>query len=449
LTKARRSVRADGEPPCVHANSLYSELDGFLQEVSDFLQSELAGGAEIPFELASSSSARGRTPLYCYRPLTGEFIRRREAALKELASYPAARQSLAGAQGADRYLLSHGISRVPVASGERGDLLVRVLLNDLFAEQSTFELSPARVREVLAGLIDSQALGTDELTILATLHGVALGSSAVELASGLRLLRPDALSDAPEGALNTAEPALMVLFNAHSADGAAAIEQGREVLADLLRALRLYADGRVTLGQLAWARLGQGSWTPLSLGTKGHSRGALLIATEQEDELRAFCNLVSRRAPCGNELAWALERFEMGCERTCEFQALSDYLLALEALLDPDGTSPGSLAWRFAALCVAVEARAELAEGVTQAFALERGVISGVARRDRAGEELIRSLAQNLRALLCDVICGHLDADLISLADRLLGDGVELSPNSDAEDDPWQSEQLQLAGSPG
>ena len=41
----------------------------------------------------------------------------------------------------------------------------------------------------------------------------------------------------------------------------------------------------------------------------------LVVTAEQEDELRAFCNLVSRRAPHGNELAWALRRFELGCER--------------------------------------------------------------------------------------------------------------------------------------
>ncbi len=41
----------------------------------------------------------------------------------------------------------------------------------------------------------------------------------------------------------------------------------------------------------------------------------LVVTPEQEDELRAFCNLVSRRAPHDNELAWALRRFELGCER--------------------------------------------------------------------------------------------------------------------------------------
>ena len=41
----------------------------------------------------------------------------------------------------------------------------------------------------------------------------------------------------------------------------------------------------------------------------------LVVTAEQEDELRAFCSLVSRRTPHANELAWAVRRFELGCER--------------------------------------------------------------------------------------------------------------------------------------
>ena len=107
------------------------------------------------------------------------------------------------------------------------------------------------------------------------------------------------------------------------------IAHGREVLADLLRALRLFGDGRVTLGPLAWARAaGERRWSTVPLGVSGRPHGMLVVAAEQEDELRAFCNLVSRRAPHGNELAWALRRFELGCERPSAYEGLSDHLLA-------------------------------------------------------------------------------------------------------------------------
>ena len=83
----------------------------------------------------------------------------------------------------------------------------------------------------------------------------------------------------------------------------------------------------------------------------------LVVTAEHEDELRAFCNLVSRRAPNGNELAWALRRFLMGCERASPGEALTDHLLALRALLEPEGPSSGLLAGRLAALCATPETR--------------------------------------------------------------------------------------------
>ncbi len=197
----------------------------------------------------------------------------------------------------------------------------------------------------------------------------------------------------------------------------------------LLRALRLFGDGRVALGRLAWARAGTGAWVPLALPWGGRPHGMLVVTPEQEDELRAFFNLVSRRAPRDDDrLAWALARFEMGCERTTELQALSDYLLALRAMLEPEGQSSGLLAGRVATLCAIPSERAAMTERVARTIALERAVVEGAARgvvRGGAGSAakgpakagagasaLIRELAENLRALLRDVLCGHLAPDL-------------------------------------
>jgi len=192
------------------------------------------------------------------------------------------------------------------------------------------------------------------------------------------------------------------------------------VLKDLLRALRLFGDGRVTLGALAWARVGAGSWNPVALGAGGRPHGMLVVSAEQEDELRAFCNLVSRRAPDGNELAWALRRFELGCERASAYEALSDHLLALRALLEPEGLASGLLAGRIAALCATPENRAKLTKRMVKAQTLERAAIAGTAGEHAAGVNLARDVADHLRALLRDVICGHLDPNLAALADELL-----------------------------
>lgn len=72
-----------------------------------------------------------------------------------------------------------------------------------------------------------------------------------------------------------------------------------------------------------------------------------------------------------------------------------------------------------------------LAERTLKAIALERRAIAGVAEERMSAINLARELSDHLRALLRDVVCGHLPADLGSLADELLlrGDeeGEELS----------------------
>ena len=192
------------------------------------------------------------------------------------------------------------------------------------------------------------------------------------------------------------------------------------MLGELLRALRLFGDGRVALGPLAWARIGDDAWSAVALGAAGGPHGMLVVTVDQEDELRAFCNLISRRAPHGNQLAWALRRFELGCERDSSFEALSDHLLALRALLEPEGPSSGLLAGRLAALCATPEHRAALSERIAAAVTLERALIAGSPGRRARGQALSGEMADHLRALLRDVICGHLDLDLPAVADGLL-----------------------------
>jgi hypothetical protein len=59
---------------------------------------------------------------------------------------------------------------------------------------------------------------------------------------------------------------------------------------------------------------------------------------------------------------------------------------------------------------------------VAHAAALERAVIAGVAPDDAALQPLVDEMTAWLRALLRDVLCGHLDSDLRSVADGLLAE---------------------------
>jgi hypothetical protein len=132
--------------------------------------------------------------------------------------------------------------------------------------------------------------------------------------------------------------------------------------------------------------------------------------------------LAHTRAPAIGrpELAWALARFEMGCERSSELEALSDHLLALRALLEPEGPASGLLAGRLAALCAVPKERAGLTRRVLKAVALERDVITGAAVEHASCDALVAELAGHLRAVLRDVLCGHLPPDLVRCADALL-----------------------------
>jgi hypothetical protein len=116
----------------------------------------------------------------------------------------------------------------------------------------------------------------------------------------------------------------------------------------------------------------------------------------------------------------------MGCERLAPFEALTDYLLALRALLEPEGPASGRLAQRLAAICARPGDRAALAERTAHAISLERAVITGLAAARTGVDSLVEELAEHLRAILRDALCGHLDADLRSVADELLAEAAAL-----------------------
>jgi hypothetical protein len=413
----------------VRNSTLHGILEAFTADSAGQLASETANGAEIPFEVIEERG--GSAPLYCYRPLTGAFIRERLGLLSALPTYAPAARALAALEGVESYLRERGEAWISGDARERADAALRCFLGTVFAERSEFGFDPHRFEAAYEDLERALYEGRCITTVIAPLLGVALDPATKELAlgDGLALVRGDTVPDAPGDAVwgagsaehPHAEPnVLAVLTVAQERSAPAPVSVARARFHRVLTALRLFERGGYAFGPIAWTRVDSGAWRPVALGGSGRPRFLTLISASQEDELRAFCNLISRRTPSGGELAWALARFEMGCERLAPFEALTDYLLALRALLEPEGPGSGRLAQRLAVICARPEERAALAERTAHAISLERAVITGLAPAEPRADALVEELAEHLRAMLRDALCGHLDTDLRAVADGIL-----------------------------
>ncbi len=142
--------------------TLHTALRGFADDAAAALAADVAAGEEVPFELAAEGTTR-RTgvPLYCYRPLTGAFIRERLGSLVRFASYAPAARVLRGVDGLDGYLQARGEPRVPRDPGDRADAALHVFLERLFEDSSDFTLTDERFTrahsELEAAVVDRRA----------------------------------------------------------------------------------------------------------------------------------------------------------------------------------------------------------------------------------------------------------------------------------------------------
>ncbi|HLH14715.1 MAG TPA: hypothetical protein VKV16_07980, partial [Solirubrobacteraceae bacterium] len=380
-------------------------------------------------------------PLYCYRPLTADFIAQRLGMLVALESYAPAARALEASGGVELYLRCRGVPPSSVDAHPRAlaELALRELLARVFEERSGFELHPERFELAYAEL--ERAIYADRcLTeVIAPLYGVDLDARTEELAigDGVSIVRAHTLAGVPSELTAGEHPPLLLLLRvAHEPGEQPSPAFARARLRRVLTALRLFERGAYALGPIGYSRLDAGAFAPVALGFGGRPRRLTLIPRDSEDELRAFCNLIARRLPRpgsgggpdrsgSGELSWALARFEMGCERAAAFESLTDHLLALRALLEPEGPGSGRLAQRLSMICAAPPQRAALAQQTARAIALERAVIAGLASSDTELELLADEMAEHLRAILRDILCGHLDTDVRAVADELLAESVK------------------------
>jgi hypothetical protein len=405
--------------------ALHDALRDFALEVAALLDEELRSGAEIGFEVDEEPGSGG--VLYRYRPLTSQFIDARWERIRALPSCEPAGAALGA--GAAPYLRLQGVP------GVDAEPALRAMLDRLYDDATSFEFPEPRFERVYAEVERTLYEDTLPARLIAPLTGLVLERrERVELGDCLSLVAGDTI-DAPAEAVwsdareRGGEPHVLLLLERDvRTDMPLPTAEARIRFPALLTALRLFKQGAVALGPMAWARADEGAWQPFLLGTSGRRRGEpWLLTSGEEEDLRELIDVLSGSRH-GGALAWALARFEMGCEREHATEALSDYLLALRALLDgSDDTGRASLSLRLAALCAEEGDRRALQRHVELAFALERFVIgggSGEAYMEQIGSEspveLVGKIEDDLRALLRDVLCGYLEPDLKRAADDIL-----------------------------
>lgn len=416
--------------------TLRTLLRTFADEAAGCLGEQTAAGVEVPFEVSEQGDAglwglrSGRTPLYCYRPLTGAFIAESRATLTASAGYAPAVRELESLDGLDSYLEARG-RPAPAAGGRaRAEDALVAFLAVVFGETTTFTVAEERFGRAYAELEAHVYAGRMHVTVLVPLLGVSLESDELDLGDGLVLNRADAFDGAPPEAFGSADggEAEAVTFAVYSYDSERAagspVATARARLRRALSALRLFEAGSTALAPVGWTRSGDGPWRLVPMSAMGRPDGQWQLTAPRERELRAFVELVARRTPHGGELAWALARFEMGLERTSALDALTDHLLALRALLEPEGPASGKLGQRLAVLCAPPEEQGDLALRIAEAVALERSATSGLAQAGPGSDAVVDEIAACARALLRDVICGHLEPDLCGLADEMLAESA-------------------------
>jgi hypothetical protein len=404
---------------------LHDALRDFALEVAALLQDTLKSGAEVEFELDGEPGSGG--VLYRYHALTTKFIDERWQALRALPSCDRAAEALG--TGAAAYLRLQGVP------GVDAEPALRAMLDRLYPEVTSFEFPEERFEQVYAEVERTLYDGTLPAIVIAPLPGLDLERDRLDLGDGLSLQVGERMVDAPPEAIwsdpreRSGDPyVLCVLERDIRTDMPLPVTEARIRFKRVLTALRLFKPGAVTLGPFAWSRADEGAWQPTGLGGGGHLRGEPWLLTKpEESDVGELIDLLARSRH-GGTLGWALSRFEMGCERALDTEALSDYLLALRSLLDGhDDTGRASLALRLAALCAEESERRPMQRRVELAFALERFVIgggSGEAYVDEIGSDsprdLVLEVEESVRALLRDVLCGYLDADLKHAADDIL-----------------------------
>jgi len=410
-----------GEGRGVRDPLLNEALRRLAAEAATRFTTLVAGGDQIPFDVAESAGPDDAF-FHSYVPLTARYVREREGELRTLPAFEPAREAVVLADVAAPYLEARG-EQVPGEPGERAARLLTIFLAGLWDGSSEFSLDRERLEEALA-VLDAEAGDADEADLLvAPLVGLQMSVPRLRLPRGIQLVRADSI-EAPIEAMRSDgmgraawEPQFLAV--AEQGEGADSAATALAQLTDLISIMRLYKGGGVGLGPHAFAPTGEGRWRRIATGAPAPRGDGYRLDQAAASELVALAETLEARPDPAGALAWAVRRFELGCERPSALEGLSDHLLALRAVLDGQGPVGASLPMRAAAL-IADGSHDRLAarERLETAMQLERAQMAGAPSENAAG--LAGWVEESVRRIMRDAALGELGADLNEAADETL-----------------------------
>jgi hypothetical protein len=381
----------------------------------------VASGDQIPFDIAEEAGP-DEAFFHSYVPLTARYVREREAELRMLPAFEPAREAVAMAGVAAPYLELRG-ENVPGDPGERSARLLTVFIASLWDGCTEFSLDRVRLEEALA-VLDAEAGDVDEADIVVVpIVGLQMPAARLQLPHGAQLVRADSF-EAPieamrsEGMGRTAwEPQFLAI--AEQEEGADSAAAALRQLGELISVMRLFKQGGVGLGPHAFAPTGEGRWRRIATGAPAPRGDGYRLDEEETAQLVEFAEALEARPDPSGSLAWAVGRFELGCERPSAREGLSDHLLALRAVLDGQGPVGASLPMRAAALIADGSTdRLGARERVEAALEVERAEMSGASAEGAA--ELAPWVEESVRRILRDAALGEIGTDLNEAADETL-----------------------------
>lgn len=448
---------------------LHDSLRALTDDASRLLDDQMASGAEIPFEVGESTGAVERdetirrdgrasrsATMFAYRPLTAEFVASHADQLRSLPTFESAAQHLARTRGMIAYLRVRNEPVLDVGELTHARLGALAFLGAVWADAEHFSEWQDRFDRAYNEL-ESVALAERLVTtVFVPVHGIRIDGESVSLGAGVELLSPEELD--PECAERFSDSAAgadsFCSFSVDApSDAPTPLAEVRALARSVLTSLRLFKPGSVAMAMTAQADTG-GAWHQVALPFSGKARyDAWHLLVGEDEELRQFLSAV-RRVEKRTRVAWALKRFEMGLERSVPAEGLTDFLIALGALLEVrDETGKAAMPARISALCARDDERREVRSVVEAAFALERLAVDGaIGRADRKRLakvpplEVIAETERHLRALLHDLVCGYLSTDLKALADEILTADGEPAGDDDLVPEPTYLEPVPAPG---